>query len=230
MPDLEILWKWLSQPTNFIIGFNIAVGYFVKRMPWIDNKFLETVVLGISVVVTPFFKQPPIYGLMYGVIYALIAFKMYDWVFSVIEEKLKPPEKPSVLIPVLAVCLLFSSCATGPNGERTPDPAAIQSASQLTSYGFTYWALSLSNGDDKDLAEKKDILAEVRKYLVIARDQGQAGAAVGLGLAETLPNKEHWQEYQNALKNVLAALSGVELRAALNGLIAGIDQATVSFP
>jgi hypothetical protein len=230
MPDLEILWNWLAQPTNLIIGFNIALGYFVKRMPWIDNRFVETIVLGVSIVVTPFFKQPPIYGLMYGVIYALIAFKMYDWVFKVIEDKLKPVEPPTVIIPVFAAMLLLSGCATGPSGEPGKvDPTTIQSGAQLTSYGFTYWALNLSHGDQKDLAEKKEILAEVRKYLVIARDQGQAGASVALGLAQTLPDKEHWREYQNALKNVLAALSGVELRAALNGLISGIDQAVGSF-
>jgi hypothetical protein len=229
--DLQPLWDWLKQPANFVIGFNIVIGYMVKKSPWINNKFLETVVFCFSIAVTPFFHQPPIYGFMYGAIYAVVSFKIYDWILRPIENKFKPVEPPSVILPVLCAATMFlTGCATSPTGERVPDPVAIQQGAYVTSYGLTSWALSLSHGDDKDLAEKKEHLAKARQYLVIARDQGQSVAQIALGLAQTLPDKEHWKNYVDGLKTGLQWLSGPELKAALNGLISGIDQATLAFP
>jgi hypothetical protein len=107
--------------------------------------------------------------------------------------------------------------------------STIGSGSQVTAYGFSCWALSLSRGDSEDLAQKKNILLEVVKYLTIARDQGQTVAQVASGLASQLPQKEHWKVFSDNLKLALGYASGPESKAVLTGLIAGINQAVGAF-
>lgn len=122
--DLQPLWDFLSQTSNFIIGFNICMGYLIKKSPFISNKYIDLLVLLFSVAVTPYFFHPYILGVMWGVIYAVLSFKLYDWFFSWL-FKIEPnreeedPTRPRFITPpcyallmIPLMCLPLVGCAS----------------------------------------------------------------------------------------------------------------------
>lgn len=247
MIDLQPFYDLLKQPPNLIIFFNFGIGYFVKGMPWIPNKFLETIVLLVSIAVTmmtyPFFHKDLvlpmalIMGFMWGVNYAFISFKSYDFLLSKFEnfisskKSTEPPMKNTLSIPViiLASCLGFNGCITTSTGQKTVDPVAIHDIAKVTSYGFTCWVLSLSKGDASDLSDKKVILARVQSYLLIARDNGATGSEIASGLLAILPKNEHWNSYVDGLNTALGFVGGPAGKSGIQGILDGIDQAVLIF-
>lgn len=133
----------------------------------------------------------------------------------------------------LSLIIVLSFGLVGCETTATSQPGAIAvygQGSQIVAYGFSCYVLSKSKGDDLDLAEKKEILNDVVKYLTIARDQGFTGAQVGSGLLDQVPaSKEHWRSFVGALKTGIKYATGPEAVSVITGFINGINQALAAF-
>jgi hypothetical protein len=246
----NIAYCFIRSETVLIIGALVALGYILQKIKMVPNRQIPAwiILAGLAFTIgmpTSSFLEAICLGLVYSAFaigtYGAITkqvFRMSRWA---IRKFLRVPKngeespmnfKPKLPISAIALaCSLgISGCATLPNGENTVNPEVLRDGAKITAYGFTCWAFSLSKGDTQDLADKKEIVGTVRKYLVVHRDQGFNGAAIASGLLSNVPVKEHWLIYVNGIRSALEAVSGPEAVAVVNGLIAGIDQAVSDFP
>ncbi|PAW76812.1 MAG: hypothetical protein B9S32_13825 [Verrucomicrobia bacterium Tous-C9LFEB] len=137
----------------------------------------------------------------------------------------------ALLLPfgILGGCAALDSASTAVTSTTVQTNAVIQNGAQVTAYGFSCWVLSLSKGDDTDLAEKKAILSSVVTYLKLAQTQGFTAASVVNGMVTLLPAKDHWKTFTDAMSDVLVMLSADAVKSALTGFTTGIDAAIAAY-
>jgi hypothetical protein len=137
--QLDQLWNLIAIPQNLIIAYCIALGYVIKKIPAVPNQYIELIVTLFSVLFAQFlFTAPtiPFVKAAYGLIYAVVSFKLYDWVFSRIEGLISPKVLPLLLAAGLSVTLVACVGLT-PNFSALPataTPAEKQKALAADAY------------------------------------------------------------------------------------------------
>lgn len=126
--DLQPLYDLLANPNNLMIAYLIAIGYFARFAPFIDNKYIKTIVMVAGAAIGPFFVQPFFKGVVIGVVYAAVSTIVYDYVFAKInaffKEKVGENGVPPTLMKAIALSLslLMAGCST-PNYSSLPKDA-----------------------------------------------------------------------------------------------------------
>ena len=139
MDNLNQLWTLLAAPQNLIIAFCIAVGYIVKGLPFVPNRYVELIVTiaSVSACLTVPFDHPliPAERIIYGFIYAVISFKVYDWLISKVESFLPPRPLtgplPLILTGALALGLVGCVSLTPTYSALPPSATPAQKTAAL---------------------------------------------------------------------------------------------------
>lgn len=129
--DIDQFYKILGDTNNLLIIFLIAVGYVVKAMPFIDNKYLKTVVVVSGIIIAPFFIQPLARAIVLGVVYAAVSMLAYDFIISKVEGFFKSKfggDLPNYLKAlVLGASILLVGCSSlTPNYSSLPSGATAK--------------------------------------------------------------------------------------------------------
>lgn len=244
MDTLNQLWAALANPHHLIIVGLLALGYVLRSNDSFPNRWIVYAIslAGIAASLALLTEIDFASRFIRGVIYSAISCLLYESFFKFVQNKIDQwfGNKSGLLAALLIPCIFLTGCfstvdgttasSTGSTGATSATTnAAIQSGAQVTAYGFTCWALSLSKGDDADLAEKKAILAKVVLGLQTYQSQGASAASVVTGLTAMLPDFEHWKIFKDALGGTLTVLSGEAVKGAMTGLIAGIQAAVTAY-
>jgi hypothetical protein len=99
--DLQQAYQLLNDPNNLIILGLLGIGVIIKNTPLIPNQFVPLILLVISEVACVFLFQPPVNGIVRGMIYAGLAVLVHatvihwveDWIKSKLPETKKETEE-----------------------------------------------------------------------------------------------------------------------------------------
>jgi hypothetical protein len=112
-----------------MIAYLIAIGYFARFAPFIENKYIKTIVMIAGALIGPFFVQPFFKGVVIGIVYAAVSTIVYDYIFAKINALLKDKVGDGGSLPptilkavVLSLSLIVAGCST-PNYSKLPNDA-----------------------------------------------------------------------------------------------------------
>lgn len=210
--DLQPLWDFLSQTSNFIIGFNICMGYLIKKSPFISNRYIDLLVLLFSVAVTPYFFEPYILGIMWGVIYAVLSFKLYDWFFSWLfkinpDREEEDPTRPRFITPpcyallmIPLVCLPLVGCATNQTPRDTVVSITPYVRPAVNALCSVVLNSALNESDRKEKAVEMYNLSVIVENL--ATGQYPTVEQFEKVLQDHVPKKSHWASLTKSLSSL----------------------------
>lgn len=132
--DLTQAYALLNDPNNLIILGLLGIGVILKNTPLIPNQFVPLILLLISEVACAFLFQPPVNGIVRGMVYAGLTVLLHAtavrWIEDWIKSKL-PKNESGKIDPMYlaivggtiapAILMLFVACAkTTPHTSSLP--------------------------------------------------------------------------------------------------------------
>jgi len=99
--DIQQAYSLLNDPNNLIILGLLGIGVIIKNTPLIPTSFVPLILLVISETACLFLFQPPVNGVVRGMIYAGLAVLLHatairwveDWIKSRLPETKKETEE-----------------------------------------------------------------------------------------------------------------------------------------